>query len=119
MRIGFEATRIAIAGYVVPFMAVYAPALMLQPGGPLEASVGLLPAAAYVLLKAVIAVGLWGAAAGYLLGPLGWVERAVAVVAASFLDRGAARHRRGRLRALGLFVAWHWWRTRTLAPRPA
>jgi TRAP transporter 4TM/12TM fusion protein len=40
MRIGFEATRIAIAGYVVPFMAVYAPALMLQPGGPLEASVG-------------------------------------------------------------------------------
>jgi TRAP transporter 4TM/12TM fusion protein len=120
MRIGFEATRIAIAGYVVPFMAVYAPALMLQPGGPLEASVGLLPAAAYVLLKAVIAVGLWGGAAtGYLLGPLSWVERTVAVVAASFLIVALPVTDEVGFALSALFVAWHWWRTRALAPRPA
>ncbi|MDH5539337.1 MAG: TRAP transporter fused permease subunit, partial [Rhizobacter sp.] len=32
MKIGLQAMRIAIAGFVVPFMAVYAPALMLQGG---------------------------------------------------------------------------------------
>jgi len=30
MKIGFKATQIAIAGFVVPFMAVYDPALMMQ-----------------------------------------------------------------------------------------
>ena len=35
MKIGMQAMRIAIAGFIVPFMAVDAPALMLQaaPGG--------------------------------------------------------------------------------------
>src|SRR5213076_2443632 len=31
MRIGWKATHIAIAGFVIPYMAVYDPALMLQP----------------------------------------------------------------------------------------
>ena len=30
MKIGFKATQIAIAGFVIPFMAVYDPALMMQ-----------------------------------------------------------------------------------------
>lgn len=30
MKIGFKATQIAIAGFVIPFMAVYDPALMVQ-----------------------------------------------------------------------------------------
>jgi TRAP transporter 4TM/12TM fusion protein len=33
MKIGVQAIKIALAGFVIPFMAVYAPALMLQPGG--------------------------------------------------------------------------------------
>ena len=36
MKIGFQAIRIALAGFIVPYMAVYDPALMLQgerPGG--------------------------------------------------------------------------------------
>ncbi len=32
MKIGFKATQIAIAGFVIPFMAVYDPSLMLQGG---------------------------------------------------------------------------------------
>ena len=35
MKIGMQATKLAIAGYVVPFMAVYTPALMLQDAGPI------------------------------------------------------------------------------------
>jgi len=61
-----------LAGFVIPFMAVYAPALMLQPGGPIAQSFGYPAAVAYIVLKACLAIALWGAAAaGYLKGPLG------------------------------------------------
>ena len=35
LKISMEAIKIAAAGFVIPFMAVYTPALMLQDGGPL------------------------------------------------------------------------------------
>ena len=38
LRISFEAVKVAAAGFVIPFMAVYTPALMLQDGGPLAAA---------------------------------------------------------------------------------
>ncbi|MGD9510422.1 MAG: TRAP transporter permease [Geminicoccaceae bacterium] len=120
MKIGFEATRIAVAGYVVPFMAVYAPALMLQTGGALEASVGLIPAAIYVLAKAIIAIGLWGGAAtGFLLAPLSWPERAFAVVAASFLILALPVTDEIGFVLSALFVVWHWRRSRAAEPRLA
>ncbi|MEP7154402.1 MAG: TRAP transporter permease [Betaproteobacteria bacterium] len=78
MKIGMQAMRIAIAGFVVPYMAVYAPALMLQGGDWTDT--------AYVVFKALVAIGLWGAAAiGYWLVPLTWFERALAMVAAFML----------------------------------
>ncbi len=77
LRIGFQAMRIAIAGFVVPFMAVYAPALMLQTGDWLDTT--------YIVFKALVAIGLWGAASiGYLWSPLSWLER-IAAAAAAFL----------------------------------
>ncbi|MEO8104415.1 MAG: TRAP transporter permease [Betaproteobacteria bacterium] len=75
LRIGIQAMRIAIAGFVVPFMAVYAPALMLQSGDWLDTL--------YIVFKALVAIGLWGAASiGYLWSPLSWLERIVAAAAA-------------------------------------
>ncbi|HOV05223.1 MAG TPA: TRAP transporter permease, partial [Kaistiaceae bacterium] len=75
--------KIALAGFVVPFMAVYTPALMLQDGGPLAAEIGYWPAVAYIVGKALLAIGLWGAAAiGYLAAPLSWPERLLATAAA-------------------------------------
>ncbi len=86
LRIGFTATRIAIAGYVVPYMAVYAPALLLQPGDPMAAVIGFWPAVAYVVGKALLGILLWAAAfAGFLKGPLHPIERAAALVAAATL----------------------------------
>ncbi|MEK0081693.1 TRAP transporter permease [Benzoatithermus flavus] len=120
MRIGFEATRIAVAGYVVPFMAVYAPSLMLQPGDPLAATIGPVAATAYVVLKAVVAIGLWGGAAtGWLLGPLGWAERALAVLAASLLVAALPVTDEAGFALAALLVGWHWWSRRRLAVRPA
>lgn len=83
LRISMEAIKVAAAGFVIPFMAVYTPALMLQDGGPLAASIGYIPAVAYIVLKAMLAIGLWGAAViGYLAMPLNWPERLLAMLAA-------------------------------------
>jgi len=76
LKISMHCMRIAIAGFVVPFMAVYTPALMMQGEGGLLAT-------AYVFAKALCAVGLWGAATiGYLDDRLSWPERIFACIAA-------------------------------------
>jgi TRAP-type uncharacterized transport system fused permease subunit len=60
-------------------MAVYSPALMLQGDGGLSAT-------AYVVSKAVLSIGLWGASSiGYLWGPLSWPERVLAAAGAFML----------------------------------
>ncbi len=83
LAISIQAIKVAAAGFVIPFMAVYSPALMLQPGGPLAADWGLPLAAAYVIFKVIIAIGLWGAAVvGYLRAAMSWPERVLAAVAA-------------------------------------
>ncbi|OWY11861.1 C4-dicarboxylate ABC transporter [Thioclava sp. F34-6] len=82
LKISFEAIKVAAAGFVVPFMAVYTPALMLQDGGPLAAAIGYWPAVAYIVIKALLALSLWGVAViGWLGRPLAIWERALAMVA--------------------------------------
>jgi TRAP-type uncharacterized transport system fused permease subunit len=113
MEIGFIATRIAIAGYVVPFMAVYAPSLMLQ-GDWTVLSV------LYVVCKALFSIALWGGAAtGHLMGPMSWPERITATVAA-FLVVVAIPWTDELGFVLGLaLLAFHRWRTRRAIPAPA
>jgi TRAP transporter 4TM/12TM fusion protein len=85
MKIGVQAVRIALPGFVIPYMAVYDPTLMLQPVPGLARGAYWL-AVAYVVVKATLAMLLWGAAAiGYVVGPLAWWERVLAAVAAAFL----------------------------------
>jgi len=83
LRISLEAIKISAAGFVIPFMAVYTPALMLQDGGPLAAAIGYWPAVAYIVFKTVLAIGLWGAAViGYINFALRPWERVLAMAAA-------------------------------------
>ncbi|WP_102108952.1 TRAP transporter permease [Oceaniglobus roseus] len=83
LRISMEAIKVAAAGFVIPFMAVYTPVLMLQPGGPLADAIGFWPAVVYVVLKTALSIVLWGIAViGWLGRPLGWPLRAIAMVAA-------------------------------------
>ncbi|MCO5111564.1 MAG: TRAP transporter permease [Burkholderiaceae bacterium] len=105
LKISLQALRVAIAGFIVPFMAVYSPALMLQGGGAL--------ATAYVVFKALIAIGMWGAGAiGFLFGPLNLLERLAAIVAASFLVAALPMTDEIGLAGVVAFLAWHVWRTR-------
>ncbi len=112
MKIGWKATHIAIGGFVIPYMAVYDPALMLQtvPGGTLS-----ITAVVYIVFKTLVAIGLWGAGAiGYLRAPLNWMERIVAFVAAGLLVAAAPLTDDLGFVASALFIAWHLLRTRGL-----
>ena len=90
LRISFEAVKVAAAGFVIPFMAVYTPALMLQDGGPLTQTFGFAGAVAYIVFKTTLAIGLWGAAViGYLRAPLGAAMRLLGMGAAFTLVAAA------------------------------
>ncbi len=83
LRISMEAIKVAAAGFVIPFMAVYTPALMLQDGGPLAARIGYVPAVVYIVAKVALAIGLWGTAViGWAGAPLSVALRALAIGAA-------------------------------------
>lgn len=77
-KISLWAVRIALAGFVIPFMAVYNPALMLQ-GDNLWAT-------AYMLIKTLLAVGLWGmASTGFLQQKMLVWERVLSLAAGALL----------------------------------
>jgi len=114
MKIGWKATHIAIAGFVIPYMAVYDPALMLQPAAG-ATSVSII-AVAYVVFKAVIAIALWGAASiGYLRARINWAERITATLAAFLLVVAIPWTDEVGFALSAAFLVWHWWRTRKLS----
>lgn len=82
LKISMEAIKVAAAGFVIPYMAVYTPALMLQDGGPLAEKIGYPLAVIWIVFKVLLAIGLWGAAViGYAGSPLKWPVRLLAVIA--------------------------------------
>ena len=106
MKTGVKATQIAIAGFVVPYIAIYDPALMLQ-GNYTWAAV------AYVALKALTAILLWGGAVvGFLRGPLGITERVVAVIAAALLVVALPLTDEIGFVLAAALIAWNVWRSR-------
>ncbi|MEO9339548.1 TRAP transporter permease [Mesorhizobium sp. SB112] len=113
LKISIQATKLATAGFIVPFMAVYTPALMLQDAGPMAEAWGYPVEVAYVFIKACSGIALWGVAVvGFLFGRATIIERLLAFVAGVCLilylpltdEIGFA---------LGIaVVAFHWWRVR-------
>ncbi len=111
MKIGFKAVQIAVAGFVIPFMAVYDNALMLQGDWTY-------PAVAYIVGKALLSIGLWGAATiGYLFSPLNWMERGFAALAAFMLVAAVPLTDEIGFAMTLSFVLWHHWRSRKVAAR--
>ena len=113
MRIGFKATQIALAGFVVPYMAVYDPQLMLQ-GDWTWLGV------AYVTAKAILAIVLWGAVAvGYLRGPMSVLERLLAFCAAALLITALPMTDEAGFALAAIVLLWHSLRARGLAAQAA
>jgi TRAP transporter 4TM/12TM fusion protein len=121
-KIGWTAVKIALPGWIAPFMAVYTPALMLQPVGPHVANWGFPAAAAYVIIKAVIAVTLWGATSvGYFFTPVSWPERIIAFLAAALLVVEAPWTDPVGFAACAGFVLWQFMKAQRAraTPKPA
>jgi TRAP transporter 4TM/12TM fusion protein len=105
LKISIQALRVAIAGFIVPFMAVYSPALMLQSGDWLDTT--------WIVFKALVAIAMWGAGAiGFLVTRLNMVERVVAIGSASLLVVALPLTDELGLGLIAVFVAWHVWRSR-------
>ncbi len=84
-QVANKAVLIALPGFIIPYMAVYDPVLMLQPHQGLE-GLAYWTAALYVIGKAALALCLWGIAAfGHCAGPVSLIGRAWAFGSASFL----------------------------------
>ncbi len=107
LKIGIQSMRLAVAGFVVPFMAVYAPVLMLQGGTYVDV--------VYVVFKALLSIGLWGAASiGYFQAKLLWWERLIAIAAAFSLVVALPITDEIGLALVAAFVCVHLWRVRRL-----
>jgi len=111
LKISIQALRVAVAGFVVPYMAVYSPALMLQGGTAWDVI--------YVVFKALVAITLWGAGvAGFLKTRLNAFERLYVVVAAALLVAAAPITDDLGFAATAVFLVWHLVRSRGAGARP-
>jgi TRAP transporter 4TM/12TM fusion protein len=120
LKIGVEASKLATAGFVVPFMAVYTPALMLQDAGPIATAWGYPVEVAYVFLKACFGIGLWGTAVvGFLFARMAIWERLIAFAAGASLIAALPWTDELGWVVGAVLVAQHWWRHRTLPSSPA
>jgi len=109
-KIGWEAMRIALAGYVIPFVFVYSPALMLQAGDPMAAHLGFYGAVALATFKAAVAIGLFGMVAiGFLFTHMTWFERCVALAAALCLLGEFPFSDTLGFALTAVVVVWQWW----------
>ncbi len=115
LKISFEAVKVAAAGFLIPFMSVYTPALMLQDGGPMADEIGYIPAVAYIFIKTAIAIGLWGMAViGALNIRLTIPERLIAVAAAFSLIAAYSVTDIMGFALFGLFAVMHGLRLRKI-----
>lgn len=122
LRISIDATKLAIAGFIMPFIAVYSPALMLQT--PNESNfvymaLGFWPEVIFVTVKAALAVGLWGVAVvGYLKTHATWLERGFALAAGILLVLPGLGTSLVGFAAAAMLIGLHFWRYSRGAGQP-
>jgi TRAP-type uncharacterized transport system fused permease subunit len=113
LKISLQAVKLAAAGFVVPFMAVYTPSLMLQDGGWMADAYGYPVEVVYIVLKTCAAIGLWGVATvGFLFTRVALPVRLAAFVAGTSLMLALTFTDEIGF-AVGIaIVAYQWWRGR-------
>ena len=102
MKIGIKATQIAVAGFVIPYMAVYDNALMLQ-GDWTYLGV------AYIVFKCIVSILLWGGVTvGYLFGYLSVAQRVGCGLTAAMLVSAFPLTDRIGFAMVATMTAWLW-----------
>ena len=84
-KISIQAVRVAIAGFLIPYMAVYSPTLMLQNYQDQSLTIFLV-SFIFILAKAIVAILFLGATViGYMKRDLNLLERVFCLIIACFL----------------------------------
>jgi TRAP-type uncharacterized transport system fused permease subunit len=101
MKTGLVATKLAIGAFIVPYIFVYNPAMLL------------IGTTAYTLIQNLITAccgmfGLGAAMIGYCLAPMSWWERIGFIIGGLMLiDPGTLTDIIGiAILAIGLFIQW-------------
>lgn len=119
LRIAVQAVRIALPAFIVPYLAVADPVLMLQPAPGLD-GFGYWLHVGYVTTKATLAVMLWGIAAfGYANGNASWTERVLAAIVAGLLVFPNALSDAAGFALAAALLTWRYFGVRWLGPRKA
>ncbi|MGH7003784.1 MAG: TRAP transporter large permease subunit, partial [Alphaproteobacteria bacterium] len=119
MKIAVQASKLAVAGFVVPFMAVYTPALMLQDAGPMAAVVGYPLEVAYIVVKACMGIALFGAAVvGFFAMRMALWERVLAALAALLLVLALPLTDEAGFALAIVLLGQNVWRARAARPAP-
>src|SRR3989441_121990 len=110
MRTGWQASRIAISGFLAQFLFVYQPALLME---------GSLPEIVMLFASAVVGISaLSAAAAGYMFRKLGWPQRALLIAVSLAAISPPPAVSGATSLALVAFGAWGWSRPRREGARP-
>jgi len=111
-KISLEAVKLAVAGFVVPFMAVYSPELMLQGLANKDIST-IVISVAYICIKAVIAILFLGiAAVGYMNARLNIFERIICMAIAILLIVAIPLTDELGFALMFLFIIYRWFKFR-------
>lgn len=78
MKTGWQSVRLALAGFIIPFMFMYNPQLLLE-------DVTVLSGIQVVVSSCIGVVMIAAAVEGYLFGKLNWLLRAAAMAGALLL----------------------------------
>jgi TRAP transporter 4TM/12TM fusion protein len=99
-RVAREALRIAGAVFLIPFMMVYRPEILMN-GSPI-----------WILYHMAVCwgmvVAISGGSIGYLLGPLNWGMRIYLYLAAALLFYPTYYADAAGIGMIGIFLAWRW-----------
>ena len=108
-EIGWQATRVALAGFLIPFMGVYEPTLMMQAGGVIAAAYGYWVEVLWATFKASMTILVCGVAAiGYFITHVSKVERILAGVAAALFILPWPWSDQAAIGLSFALIAWNW-----------
>ena len=115
-KISLQAVKLAVAGFVVPFMAVYSPELMLQ-GLENKDVFTIITSVSYITIKALIAMLFLGmTAVGYMNAPLNIIERIICFCVSILLIAAIPITDELGFGLMIIFIIYRWFKFRRINP---
>ena len=115
-KISLEAVKLAVAGFVVPFMTVYSPELMLQ-GLANKDIFTIIVSVGYISIKALIAMLFLGiAAVGYMNKPVNIFERVICICVSVLLITAIPITDELGFGLMIIFIIYRWFKFRKINP---